>query len=257
MVLSSFGAKLVGESGILRLMDDIGRPLPSGLEACLLGGGNPARIPEVESLYRAEMERLLAERGAFEDAIGRYDAPQGRVSFLEAIADFLRGRYGWDVGPENVAVTNGSQSAFFYLFNLLSGAEPSRRTILFPLVPEYVGYADQGIDHGTFVTLPARHQSFDDRSFKYSIDLDLVDRYLAAHPEVGAICVSRPTNPTGNVLTDAEARPSLPSRAGAGYRSSSTTPTVFLSRTSSSPTAWAFPTALSPSRAGNPASSSR
>lgn len=204
MHLSSFGEKLVGESGILRLMDDIGRPLPAGLDPCLLGGGNPARIPEVEALYRAEMERLLAAPGAFEEAIGKYDAPQGRVSFLEAIADFLRARYGWDVGPENVAVTNGSQSAFFYLFNLLSGVEPSRRTVLFPLVPEYVGYADQGSDHGTFVTLPARHESFGDRSFKYSIDLDLVDRYLAAHPEVGAICVSRPTNPTGNVLTDAE-----------------------------------------------------
>jgi valine--pyruvate aminotransferase len=204
MILSSFGRKLTGDSGILQLMDDLGRPLPDGVTPYLLGGGNPARIPNVEKAYRREMERLMAIPDAFEDAIGKYDAPQGRVRFLETLTRFFRAQYGWDIGPENIAITNGSQTAFFYLFNLLSGTSPERRTILFPLVPEYVGYADQGIDPDTFVTLPARVELIGDHSFKYHIDIPLVSSYLAGHPEVGAICVSRPTNPTGNVLTDAE-----------------------------------------------------
>lgn len=204
MNFSSFGQKLTGESGILRLMDDLGRPLPEGVTPCRLGGGNPARIHEVEKTYRREMERLLSWGDAFEEAISRYDAPQGRIMFIDAVVHFLRREYGWDITCENVAVTNGSQSAFFYLFNLFSGTKPQRKTILFPLVPEYVGYADQGIESDTFVTLPARVVHSGDHSFKYYIDLPLVERYLAEHPEVGAICVSRPTNPTGNVLTDTE-----------------------------------------------------
>jgi valine--pyruvate aminotransferase len=204
MVFSSFGQKLTGESGILNLMDDIGRPLPAGVTPYMLGGGNPARIPEVEAVYRREMERILSDGTAFEDAISKYDSPQGRVSFIEALVAFFRREYGWDIGPENVAITNGSQSAFFYLFNLFSDASPQRKTILFPLVPEYVGYADQGIDRDTFVTLPSRIELEGDHSFKYRLDIPLVGEYLSAHPEVGALCVTRPTNPTGNVLTDGE-----------------------------------------------------
>lgn len=204
MDFSSFGRKLTQDSGILRLMDDIGRPLPEGVTPYLLGGGNPARIPEVEGVYRREMERLLSVPNAFEEAIGRYDAPQGRVSFIEALAELFSCEYGWKIGPENIAITNGSQTAFFYLFNLFSGSAPTRKTLLFPLVPEYVGYADQGIEHDTFVTLPAKTVLEGDHSFKYHIDLPLVTSYLASHPEVGAICVTRPTNPTGNVLTDDE-----------------------------------------------------
>ncbi len=40
----------------------------------------------------------------------------------------------------------------------------------------------------------------DNRQFKYHIDLD----NLTIGPDIGAVCVSRPTNPTGNVLTDDE-----------------------------------------------------
>lgn len=204
MNYSSFGHKLAGESGILRLMDDLGRPLPAGVRPCALGGGNPARIGGIEAAYRREMERILADGDLFEETISRYDAPQGRISLIEALASFFRKEYGWDIDPRNIAITNGSQSAFFYLFNLFSGTKPERRTILFPLVPEYVGYADQGIEKDTFVTLPARISLEGDHSFKYHIDLPLIKGYLSAHSEVGAICVSRPTNPTGNVLTNGE-----------------------------------------------------
>jgi len=204
MKFSAFGQKLTGDSGILQLMDDLGRPLPEGVTPYMLGGGNPARIPEVERAYRCEMEALLSRGEDFEEAISRYDSPQGRIQFIEALASFFRNTFGWDIDAGNIAITNGSQTAFFYLFNLFSGTAPERRTILFPLIPEYVGYADQGIDPDTFVTLPARIVLDGDHSFKYHLDLPLVTSYLESHPEVGAICVTRPTNPTGNVLTDGE-----------------------------------------------------
>ncbi len=207
---SDFGRKLTGHSGILQLMDDLGRPLPEGVTPYRLGGGNPARVPEAEAMFRREMERIMAEPDGFEKLISLYDPPQGRIGFIEAMAGFLSKTYGWTVGPENIAITNGSQSAFFYLFNLFSGTftasdgTVSRKKILFPLVPEYVGYADQCLEPDMLVSIPARCEYYDDHSFKYFIDFELLESYLEGHGDVGAMCVSRPTNPTGNVLTDSE-----------------------------------------------------
>ena len=186
-------------------MDDIAKPLPGNVVAHPLGGGNPARVPEVERAYRAELEDILRDGDRFEDVLAHYDSPQGRVEFLETAAAFFRKEYGWPISMENIALTNGSQSAMFYLFNLFSGTcNGSKRTLLFPLMPEYIGYADQGIEEGTFVSVPSLVEYFDDRTFKYRMDLECVADYLASHPEVGAMCVSRPTNPSGNVLTDSE-----------------------------------------------------
>ena len=205
MVFTDFGNKLSQHSGILQLMDDIAKPLPSDVTPHPLGGGNPARVPEVEKAYRRELEHLLSDGERFEDMIAHYDSPQGRVSFLESAAAFFRERYGWPVTMENIALTNGSQSSMFYLFNLFAGkAGNEERTLLFPLMPEYIGYADQGIEEGTFVSIPSLVEYYDDRTFKYRMDIKAVGSYLEEHPEVGAMCVSRPTNPSGNVLTDDE-----------------------------------------------------
>ena len=205
MVFTDFGNKLSQHSGILQLMDDIAKPLPGDVVAHPLGGGNPARVPEVEKAYRAELERILGDGDRFEDVLAHYDSPQGRVEFLEAAADFFRREYGWPLSMENIALTNGSQSAMFYLFNLFAGTcNGKKRTLLFPLMPEYIGYADQGIEEGTFVSIPSIVEYFDDRTFKYRMDPEAVADYLDSHPEVGAMCVSRPTNPSGNVLTDSE-----------------------------------------------------
>ena len=210
-MFSDFGAKITGDSGILRLMDDLGRPVPPGVPQYALGGGNPAQIAEIETLYRSEMERIMAEGRAFEDLVGRYDGPQGRLSFIEAVATYFSECYGWPIDAGNVAVLNGSQSACFFLFNLFAGTTTVRgvstkRTILFPLVPEYIGYADQGIEPDMFASIPSRFESCGDHTFKYFVDFERLDHYLAVHPEVAALCVSRPTNPTGNVLTDSELR---------------------------------------------------
>lgn len=209
MNFSDFGEKLCGPSGINDLMDDLGKPLPKNISLSLMGGGNPARIPEVESLYRKQMELILTNNDDFENLIGRYDSPQGKTKFIEQIANCLSKKYGWNVSPENVAITNGSQSAFFYLFNMFSGTytvngKKTKKKIVFPLVPEYVGYADQGIEKDSFVGINANFEKYSDRTFKYKIDFIKLEEYLSMHDDTSALCVTRPTNPTGNVLTDSE-----------------------------------------------------
>jgi valine--pyruvate aminotransferase len=198
MNLSSFGIKFTEESGILRLMDDLGEALASEGRMLMLGGGNPARIPEVEARF-AERTKTMLETGELGSLIGSYDAPQGNRKFIEALASLLTERYGWKVKPSHIALTNGSQTSFFYLFNLLGGASRSgrRKKILLPLTPEYIGYADVGIEPDLFVSSKPEIELLEPDLFKYHVDFDAV----SVTEEVAAICVSRPTNPTANVLT--------------------------------------------------------
>ncbi|HMP73984.1 MAG TPA: valine--pyruvate transaminase, partial [Kiritimatiellia bacterium] len=164
---------------------------------CLMGGGGtPAHIRGGGGLGGGGWGEILAEGDQVERILGNYDTPQGSPAFLEALAGSLSERYGWSVTPGNLAVVNGSQTAFFYLLNLFAGS----RRILLPLCPEYIGYADQLLPPGRFVSVAPEVELMGDHRFKYHIDFDR----LRVDDSIGAMCVSRPTNPTGNVLTDAE-----------------------------------------------------
>lgn len=203
MKISQFGQKFTGHSGILQLMDDLGSALATAdADTIMLGGGNPATIPGIQLALRQRMHQMLADEESFERMVGNYGPPQGDKAFAVALARLLRQTYGWELGPENVALTNGSQTAFFYLFNLLGGvfAGGSQRRILLPIAPEYIGYSDVGLAESLFIAQKPDIDYLDDLLFKYRVDFGS----LRVGDDIGAICVSRPTNPTGNVLTDDE-----------------------------------------------------
>ena len=205
---SAVGQKLTARSGILSLMDDLGRAMTIEPDMLMLGGGNPAAVPAMQKIWQERMQTLLDEGSSFDRMLGNYDPPQGNPRFLAALAKLLRQTFGWEIGPENLAITTGGQTAFFQIFNLLAGSFPKgrHRKILLPLCPEYIGYADQGIEEGMFVACrPAISWPNGEaaRVFKYRIDFEAVEKALEQH-DIAAIAVSRPTNPTGNVLTDDE-----------------------------------------------------
>ncbi|SVD95023.1 uncharacterized protein METZ01_LOCUS447877, partial [marine metagenome] len=56
---STIGQFLSGDSGILQLMDDLGAALDQNHKIYMLGGGNPARIPEVQSFLRLCLKEAL------------------------------------------------------------------------------------------------------------------------------------------------------------------------------------------------------
>ncbi|HHB75174.1 MAG TPA: valine--pyruvate transaminase, partial [Desulfobulbus sp.] len=116
--LSSFGRRFSQESGILSLMDDLGKALAEG-GMLMMGGGNPGHIPEVQSILQQELLDLSQDQQRFQKLIGIYDPPPGDPDFLKALAGLLRREYDWPVGPENICLTQGSQGSFFLLFNML------------------------------------------------------------------------------------------------------------------------------------------
>lgn len=202
MKVSQFGRKMAVQSGIGQLMDDLGAALRDQNNVLMLGGGNPAHIGSVECHFRQSMMALLQQGNRFERAVGDYDPPEGNTAFIRAVAALLREQFGWDIGPRHIALTHGSQSAFFILFNLFAGRHDDGTTkkVLFPLTPEYIGYCDVGLEPDLFTALQPRIEQLDEHLFKYHIDFDRLD----VTEQVGAICVSRPTNPSGNVLTNDE-----------------------------------------------------
>ena len=203
MKFSNFSNQFNPDSGILQLMNDLGQAVNSNSGVHMLGGGNPASIGEMEKVFRREMAELMDRDREFERMIGNYDAPQGNRIFAASLAQLLNEHLGWPVAPSNIAITNGSQAGFGILFNLFSGTYPDGRfkKILLPMTPEYIGYADVGLgEEPIFRANQPLIEKRDDLIFKYRVDFE----HLHVSDEIGAICISRPTNPTGNVVTDNE-----------------------------------------------------
>lgn len=204
---SKFGERLCLGSGIEELMSDLGNALAEGGDdMIMLGGGQPAHIPEVDAIWRQRMkeimERPINTAGSMEAMLGNYDPPNGTPAFLKSMAQMLKKQFGWDITEKNIAITSGGQTAFFFLFNALAGrmSDGGRKKILLPVVPEYIGYANQSVGEDFFKAYKPIIEEIGDHQFKYRVDFDA----LEITDDIAAICVSRPTNPTGNVLTDNE-----------------------------------------------------
>ena len=195
---SAFGRAYCGKSGISNLMEDLGEALARADENTLmLGGGNPAHIPEVQELLRESLGEIVADPPRCARMLGDYDPPAGHPAFREALAAELRARYGWPIGAENIFLSPGSQASFFLLFNALAG---EGQKIHLPLVPEYIGYRDIGVGPTLFRSHRPAIEQHGDQRFKYRVQPEA----YALKDDVSAVCISRPTNPTGNVLTDDE-----------------------------------------------------
>ena len=202
MKLSQFGKKFSSGAGIVELMDDLGTALNENPDMIFMGGGNPGRIPEVEAIFRQRLQTVLADPRQVQSLTGIYQSPQGDRRFREQIANLLQREFGWPLSERNIAISNGSQSAFFILYNMLAGQMPdaSYRSIHLPLTPEYIGYSDIGLTENFFTATKPEIELIEDNLFKYHVDFSR----LRITDKTAALCVSRPTNPTGNVLTDSE-----------------------------------------------------
>ena len=200
---SIFGQRLSEGSGIGELMEDLGDALAAGGDQVrMLGGGQPAHIPEMDDLWRKRWLQIADDPDHLSRVLGNYEPPIGNSDFRNAIADLFSKEFGWPIGPENVAITPGAQTAFFFLFNMLAGEFQSgvSKKILLPIIPEYIGYANQAVGDDIFQGTKPQIELIGDHQFKYRVDFENVN----VTSDTAAICVSRPTNPTGNVLTDDE-----------------------------------------------------
>lgn len=201
MKLSAFGEKFAADSGIVELMDDLNNALNENPDMLFLGGGNPGQIPAMSDIFQRRMTDISQDPSTLHNMLGNYQSTRGEREFRESVAALLAKQFGWALTERNIAISNGSQAAFFTLFNMFGGhtRDGSHQSIHLPMAPEYIGYSDVGLEENLFTATKPDIEFLGDHLFKYRVDFSELDL-----SDAGALCVSRPTNPTGNVLTDNE-----------------------------------------------------
>ena len=198
MKLSRFGKQLTSDSGIVNLMEDLGDAINVNPNLLFMGGGNPARIPAFEAIIAEQLKKIASTPDSLHKLIGTYQSPRGSEELIDALVKYLNKECGWPINKRNIAISNGSQSAFFILLNMFAGdtVEHSKR-ICFPLMPEYLGYSDQGLIEDLAVGCKPLIEEQAENVFKYCLNEKAVNDVQG----VSAFCVSRPTNPSGNMLS--------------------------------------------------------
>ncbi len=176
-----------------RLRDLIDRfEPPKGLEPLALSIGEPQHpVP-------ALVDKVLAEGG---ESWGKYPPVPGTPTLNEAIAQWLRGRYGLPesllTAEANVLPVVGTREALFLIANLVTPAEKNgqRPAILMPN-PFYQVYAGGAVMHGADpVYLPATRET------GFQPDLDGLDEALLKR--TAALYLCSPGNPQGSVASAA------------------------------------------------------
>lgn len=202
--LSKLGDRMSQLTGVRAIMKDIIETLANtDVRWINLSAGNPLILPEAEQMWRDYTAELLAEP-AFGEVLCRYGSSQGYEPFIEVIADYFRQEYGWNVTPQQVLVTSGSQSLYFFAANSFGGESSSGdlRSVLLPLSPDYTGYNGVSLNPEALVALQPTIQHLGNHRFKYVPNLDR----LPLDESIGAVLFSRPCNPSGNVMATEDVR---------------------------------------------------
>ena len=174
----------------------------SGQEFINLSAGNPVILPEVEQLWRDCTADLLASP-EYGEVVCRYGPSQGYQPFIEAVRDDFNQRYGLNLTADNILITPGSQSIYFYAANAFGGytADGQMKKIVLPLSPDYTGYGGVTLVREALLAYkPTLDIDASGNRFKYRPDFS----QLAIDENTGCVIFSRPCNPTGNVLTQEE-----------------------------------------------------
>ena len=186
---------------VARLMNDIAEAFSSGRQIYMFGGGNPGQIAAVGERFTREFSNFI-EGGDFAALLGNYSSSQGDNRIREALCSTLRQQYGWPIEPANIALTNGSQSLYYGLLKFLSGdgGPGPVRPILFPKVPEYIGYLHIVSERAQRAAQP-KIELIGDQLFQYHLDFAALEAVAdSCEGGISAVCVSSPSNPSGDVV---------------------------------------------------------
>lgn len=204
--LSAIGLQMSSLTGVRAIMKDIIETLRTnrGKDLINLSAGNPLIVPAVEQLWRDCTQELMASP-EFGQVVCRYGTSQGYEPLIEAVVEDFNRRYGLSLTERNVLITPGSQSIYFFAANAFAGplGNGDSKKVVLPLSPEYTGYGGVSLSPETVVAYRPRLEIAETQHyFKYRPDF----RQLQIDSTTGCVIFSRPCNPTGNVLSDAEVR---------------------------------------------------
>jgi len=169
----------------------------------LLAAGNPLIIDEIESLWKEYCNDMMNSK-EFGELICRYGSTPGYEPFLEAFKQYCNKYYGWTIDESNILVTPGSQIAYFYAVNAFSGKSNGKlKKLLCPILPEYTGYQKLPFLPQTILGLKSRISFLKENYYQYRLNPEFKN---IINENIGMILLSRPNNPTGNILPETEVK---------------------------------------------------
>jgi len=201
---SQLGKQMSSLTGVRAIMKDIIETLRAGHDRQFinLSAGNPVILPAVEQLWRDCTQDLLSS-AEYGEVVCRYGTSQGYQPLIEAIVTDFNQRYGLSLSDRNILITPGSQSLYFLAANAFGGyaSNGTLKRIVLPLSPDYTGYGGVSlVPEAVMAYLPTLDIDETTHRFKYRPNFS----HLEIGSDTGCVIFSRPCNPTGNVLTDAE-----------------------------------------------------
>ncbi|MGR3274825.1 valine--pyruvate transaminase [Acaryochloris marina NIES-2412] len=204
LTLSQIGNQMSALTGVRAIMKDIIETLRANPDESFinLSAGNPVILPEVEQLWRDCTAQLLASPD-YGEVVCRYGTSQGYQPLVEAIKKDFNQRYGLTLNDRQILITPGSQALYFLAANAFGGvaADGQLKNIVLPLSPDYTGYGGICLTPEALKAYqPTLEIDETAHRFKYRPDFD----QLHFDETTGCIIFSRPCNPTGNVLSEAE-----------------------------------------------------
>lgn len=204
LTLSQIGNQMSALTGVRAIMKDIIETLRANPDESFinLSAGNPVILPEVEQLWRDCTAQLL-ESPDYGEVVCRYGTSQGYQPLVEAIKKDFNQRYGLALNDRQILITPGSQALYFLAANAFGGvaADGQLKNIVLPLSPDYTGYGGICLTPEALKAYqPTLEIDETAHRFKYRPNFD----QLHFDETTGCIIFSRPCNPTGNVLSEAE-----------------------------------------------------
>lgn len=202
--LSQFGSQMSQLTGVRAIMKDIIETLRNnvGQDFINLSAGNPVILPEVEQLWRDCTQELL-NSSEYGEVVCRYGSSQGYAPLIDAVVNDFNSRYRLNLREHHILITPGSQALYLYGANAFGGytKQGDLKQVVLPLSPDYTGYGGVSLTPEALVAYqPTLEIEADKHRFKYRPDFS----QLQITNKTGCVIFSRPCNPTGNVLTDAE-----------------------------------------------------
>ena len=187
-MINAFYKEMTGKESVIRQFFDYSRKRAAELgpdSVFDFSIGNPS-VPAPESTTES-MQRLLREKDPV--SLHGYSPTLGQPTTKEAIAESLNKRFGMNYGANHIFPTSGAAGALSHALRAVT--QPGDTVIIFaPYFPEYIPYIT---GTGAKVSIvPADTDAF-------QINFDKLEELLT--PEVSAVLINSPNNPTGTVYT--------------------------------------------------------
>ncbi|MFS0904687.1 valine--pyruvate transaminase [Priestia aryabhattai] len=202
--LSKIGNKMTNKVGVRAIMHDIQEVLNSDLNQYVnLSAGNPAILPQVYEMWEEALRDIVNDK-QLKNLISQYGSSYGTHELIDCIREYFSTNYHIKLDREQVLITSGSQNLFFLALNSFCGTSKEGRVkkALIPMLPDYAGYSGVALEEGIIEGIPPIVSKLDNHTFRYEFNEQAFKDKIAQDPDIGAVVLSRPNNPSGNILSE-------------------------------------------------------